>query len=99
MEIEVVDGDKNILNPNILKFNAFGLENVKPLRNVYDGVTHFGSKKLHDDSLRKAGSPIKTLGLFYNDYVFDTAAPSSFGDRHFSIAYNKGMTTNNHNKS
>jgi len=49
IEIEVFDGDKNILNPNVLKFNALGLENVKPLRNVYDGVTHFGCKKYYDD--------------------------------------------------
>ena len=45
LEIEVIDGDKQIIGTQVLKFNALGLENVKPLRNAYDGVTHFGSKR------------------------------------------------------
>jgi hypothetical protein len=45
LEVEVVDGEKQIIGTQVLKFNAWGLENVKPLRNAYDGVTHFGCKR------------------------------------------------------
>ena len=99
LEIEVIDGDRNLLSPNVLSLNAFGLENVKALRNAYDGVTHFGGKRYYDDSLRKAEG-FKSMGLFYNDYVFDIPEGSgsmSFGDRHFSIAFNKGKLLIYHN--
>ena len=45
LEVEVIDGEKQIIGTQVLKFNAWGLENVKPLRNAYDGVTHFGCKR------------------------------------------------------
>jgi hypothetical protein len=95
----VIDGDKNLLTPNVVRVNALGLENVKALRNAFDGVTHFGCKRYYDDSLRKAEG-FKSMGLFYNDYVFEIPEGSgsmSFGDRHFSIAFNKGKELIYHN--
>lgn len=52
LEVEVIDGDKQIIGTQVLKFNAWGLENVKPLRNAYDGATHFGCKRFYDDTVR-----------------------------------------------
>ena len=71
IEIEIIDGDKNMLIPNVLRINAHGLENAKPLRNAQDGVTHFGCKRFYDDTTRKTAGELKTFGLFYNDYVFE----------------------------
>lgn len=88
IEISVADGDGDILKPNPLIINALGLENVKPLRNLYDGTTHFGSKRFED---KMKITP--QLGLFYNDYILlqhEDQLYSPFGERHFSIAYNKG---------
>ena len=69
LTMQVEDGDKDLLKPNVLKFNAFGLENCKSLRNALDGITYFGSKKYHDDQDSKIP---KTVGSpFLNDYVFE----------------------------
>ena len=45
IELTIEDGDKNLLEPQTLRINALGLENVESLRKARDGITHFGSKQ------------------------------------------------------
>ena len=49
IQLVVEDGDKDLLKPQILIFNAFGLENLRGNRGAHDGAVHFGSKKVFQE--------------------------------------------------